>query len=92
MARSYSIASARAKLGRIVDEVEAGTEIELTRRGKPVAVVVSPGRYARLTGDRAAFTTAYETFRGEHDLRALGVEPEWASGLRDRDAGRAVRL
>ena len=40
--KRYSIAEARAILPTLVDEVQAGNEVELTRRGKPVAVVVSP--------------------------------------------------
>jgi len=92
MAKSYTIASARAKLAEIVDEVEGGKEVELTRRGKKVAVVMSASRYARLRGDRVAFITAYETFCGEHDLKEVGVEPGWASALRDREVGRSVKL
>jgi prevent-host-death family protein len=92
MARSYTVASARAKLAEIVDEVESGREVELTRRGKKVAVVMSAARYARLRGDRVAFMTAYETFRVEHDLKEVGLEPDWADGLRDRDTGRGVKL
>jgi prevent-host-death family protein len=92
MSKAYTVARARAKLSEIVDEVESGKEVELTRRGKKVAVVMSAARYARLRGDRVAFMSAYETFRGEHDLEQVGVERGWAAGLRDRDAGRGVRL
>lgn len=92
MLKSYTVASARAKLAEIVDEVEAGKEVELTRRGKKVAVVMSAARYARLRGDRVAFMTAYERFRGEHDLEEVGVEPGWTKGLRDRTVGRDVKL
>ena len=92
MSKSYTVASARAKLAEIVDQVEGGKEVELTRRGKKVAVVMSAARYARLRGDRVAFMTAYETFCGEHDLREVGVEPGWANALRDRDVGRNVKL
>ncbi len=92
MAKSYTVASARAKLAKIVDEVESGKEIELTRRGKKVAVVMSAARYARLRGDHVAFMTAYETFCEETDLSEVGVEPGWARGLRSRDAGRTVKL
>ena len=42
MVKKYSIAEARTHLPTIIDEAEAGLEIELTRRGKPVAVIVSP--------------------------------------------------
>lgn len=37
---SYSIADAKARLSELVDKVEAGEIVELTRRGKPVARVV----------------------------------------------------
>jgi prevent-host-death family protein len=92
MAKSYSVASARAKLSEIVDQVEAGKEVEITRRGKKVAVVMSAARFARLKGGRVAFATAYETFRREHDLEHDGVEPSWAAELRDTNPGRRVRL
>ena len=92
MTKSYSVARARAKLAAIVDEVESGEDIELTRRGKKVAVVMSAARYARLRGDRVAFMTAYETFRADHDLSVTGIEHDWAGELRDRDVGRGVKL
>jgi prevent-host-death family protein len=92
MSKSYTVASARAKLAEIVDEVERGREVELTRRGKKVAVVMSAARYARLRGDRVAFMTAYETFRAEHNLEEVGVDPGWSHGLRDRNVGRDVKL
>jgi prevent-host-death family protein len=92
MPKSYTVAGARAKFAAIVDEVESGKDIELTRRGKKVAVVMSAARYARLRGDRVAFMTAYETFRTEHDLSAVGIEPTWTAELRDRDVGRGVKL
>ena len=92
MPKTYTIASARANLADIVDEVEAGSDIELTRRGKKVAVVISAARYARLRGERVAFMTAYETFRAGHDLASAGLDPAWARGLRTRDVGRPVKL
>jgi prevent-host-death family protein len=92
MSKSYSVASARAKLADIVEEVASGSDVELTRRGKKVAVIVSTARYARLCGERVAFMTAYETFRAEHDLKEFGVDSNWAAGLRQRDAGRPVKL
>jgi len=92
MAKTYTIASARAKLADIVDEVEAGSDVELTRRGKQVAVVMSASRYARLRGERIAFMTAYETFRASHDLAKAGVDESWSRGLRARDVGRPVKF
>jgi prevent-host-death family protein len=92
VAKTYTIANARAKLSDIVDEVEAGSEVELTRRGKKVAVVMSTARYARLRGERVAFMTAYETFRGAHDLAAAGLDGSFTRGLRQRDVARPVKL
>ena len=37
-----SVAEAKAKLSELLNKVEAGEEITITRRGKPVAVVGSP--------------------------------------------------
>jgi prevent-host-death family protein len=92
MAKTYTIASARAKLSDIVDEVEAGSEVELTRRGKKVAIVMSAARYARLRGERVAFMTAYETFRAGYDLSEAGLDRSFARSLRQRDVGRPVKL
>lgn len=92
MSKSYSIASARARLADILDEVEAGSDVELTRRGKKVAIVMSAARYARLRGERVAFMTAYETFRATHDLAEAGVDPNWARELRQKDVGRPVKM
>jgi prevent-host-death family protein len=91
MAKSYSVADARSKLSEIVDAVEEGKDVEITRRGRKVAVVMSAARFARLRGDRIAFATAYESFLREHDLARIGVEPSWAAELRDRDPGRQVK-
>jgi len=92
MAKRYTVASARANLSKIVDEVESGKDVELTRRGKKVAIVMSPARYARLSGDRVAFMAAYETFRQGVDLSEVGVESSWAEDLRSSESGRAVKL
>ena len=92
VARTYTIANARAKLSDIVDEVEAGSEVELTRRGKKVAIVMSAARYARLRGERVAFMTAYETFRAGYDLAEAGLDRSFARGLRQRDVARPVKL
>jgi len=40
MRRGYPMARARQQLARIVDEVQSGFTVELTRRGKPVARVI----------------------------------------------------
>ena len=37
--RSVSITEAKARLSEIIAQVEAGESIQITRRGKPVAVI-----------------------------------------------------
>ena len=92
MSRRYSIAEARSSLPTIVDQAEAGQEIELTRRGKPVAVVVSLGEFVRLRGERPRFGDAYRRFLQAHVLREVGVDEGYFEATRDRDAGRKVTL
>ena len=50
MSKAYSIAEARNQLSRVVHEAEDGAGVELTRRGKPVAVVLSIKEFRRLQG------------------------------------------
>ena len=49
MAHSYSIVEARDNLAKIVRESES-SPVELTRRGRPVAVLVSLDEFERLQG------------------------------------------
>lgn len=39
---TLAVSEARAALSEILDEVEAGGEVTLTRHGKPVAVIIRP--------------------------------------------------
>ena len=92
MAQRYSIAEARSRLPRIVDQAESGVEVELTRRGKPVAVLVSRREFERLQGKRVHFGDAYRAFLDTHSLREIGVDEGFAAATRDRTPGRKVSL
>lgn len=92
MAKRYSIAEARSNLPSIVDQAEAGQEIELTRRGTAVAVVISLREYARLRGVRTPFGEAYKHFLSTHALGDVGLEPGVLATSRAKDAGRKVEL
>lgn len=92
MSRRYSIAEARASLPAIIDQAEAGQEIEVTRRGKPVAAVVSVRELARLRGAGGSFAAAYRKFLDKHNLAEEGLDEEFAASLRDKGAGRSVSL
>ena len=92
MSKSYSVADARAHLPDILDDVEAGKDVQLTRRGRPVALVLSPQRYEMLRSEHTNFGDAYRAFLGRHTAEEIGLEPGFPSSLRDREAGRRVRL
>ena len=92
MAKRYSIAEARASLPSIVDQAESGQEIELTRRGKAVAVVVSLREFERLRGERPSFGDAYQRFLTSHVLSEVGLDEADLEGTRDKAAGRKVAL
>ena len=88
MSRSYSIAEARDNFTSIVRDAEKTSAIELTRRGEPVAVLLSIDEYRRLRAGKKSFWEAYSGFRDRVDLRRLDVEPETFEGLRDASPGR----
>ncbi len=92
MSHSYSIAEARSRLPSIVNQAEAGVEVELTRRGQPVAVLVSCREFERLRGKRLHFGDAYRRFLERHSLREIGVEKDFAASARDRTTGRKVSI
>jgi prevent-host-death family protein len=92
MPKSYSVADARAHLPDILDEVEAGKDVELTRRGRPVAVVLSAQRYDALRNGRADFDEVYGDFVSRHAPAEIGIEADFFDSLRIREPGRRVRM
>ena len=90
MAKRYSVADARARLPDILIDVQAGEEVQLTRRGQPVAVVLSHQTYEILRGHRTSFGEAYREFIGRHSPAEIGVEPDFFDLIRDRRPGRRV--
>jgi prevent-host-death family protein len=92
VAKRYSIAEARSNLPTIVDQAEAGLEIELTRRGKPVAALVSLRQLAQLRGERPRFNERYKTFLKKYSLKEVGFEEGLFEATRDRSVGRKVSL
>ena len=63
MPRRVSIAEARNHLTLLVHDVERGTKVELTRRGKRVAVLVSCDEYDRLRKARPSLDEALRAWR-----------------------------
>lgn len=89
MAEGYSIAVARQNLPTLVREAELGKTVRLTRRGKPVAVLVGHRTFERMTAGRRSFVEAYEEFTRTVDLSELDFDPaELLEGVRDASPGR----
>lgn len=89
MTNTYSIAEARNQFTALVHDLQHKPLIRLTRRGKPVAVLLSIEEYERLSTPKLGFWQAYNQFRQEIDLGALEIDP----GLfteRDPSPGREV--
>ena len=87
---TYSIAAARSEIAAIIDQVETGQAVELTRHGKPVAVVISLKEYDRLRGERARFADRYAAFRRRFNTGDTGLPEDFAASLRDNAPGRRV--
>lgn len=52
MIRECSIVEARQSLNRLIEHLENGERIALTRRGKTVAILIAPADYAGLAGEQ----------------------------------------
>ena len=87
----YSIAEAKNHLPQLVREAEAGQDVRLTRRGKPVATLISMARRRELTAARRSFWEAYQGFRREYDLAALEIDPDEVYGNVRDQSGRVSR-
>ncbi len=88
MDSTYSIAEARDGLTGLVHRVEEGEPIQLTRRGRPVAVLISVAEYQRLkapAGSRS-FGSALDAWRCRCSDNAL--KGDELDGLRDASPGR----
>jgi antitoxin Phd len=90
--KQYSIADARKNLPTVIDQAESGAEVHLTRRGRPVAVVLSIEEYERLKTNRMTFSDAYSDFRKKFPEGTAGIGPRYFRSLRDRGRGRKLDL
>ncbi len=91
MSKQYSIAAARNSLPALVHSVEKGPPVELTRRGRPVAVLLSRAEYERLKRGKPDLWESIQDFRGTADLESLDVDEVYA-GVRDLSPGRDPEL
>lgn len=89
--RRPRLAGALPNLAALVHELEDSDAIELTRRGEPVAVLLSMRSYQQLTAPRGEFWDAYQSFRRAFPLAKLNIQPEVFENVRDTTPGREVQ-
>jgi antitoxin (DNA-binding transcriptional repressor) of toxin-antitoxin stability system len=79
--KCYTVAEARAQLTSLLNAVGRGEDVEITRRGRPVAIVSRP---------EGGLGSAIQRWRASVSREAF-VDDQWADALRDRtDLGRKV--
>lgn len=92
MKKLYSVGSARANLPAILDDVQSGRVIQVTRRGQPVAVIMSSAEYGALERRQSTFGAACAEFRERFAVHELGLDRGFFRALRDPRPARKVRL
>lgn len=81
-----SIAEAKTHLTRLIHQAEGGEPVHITRRGKPVAVLLSEAEYARLREGREqrTFWDLIVEMRSDPDFEPVDWTPEEVDSWRDR--------
>lgn len=88
MSRSTSISDAKNRLPALVHDVEAKGPVELTRRGEPVAVLMSIDAYRRLQGGGNDVWDDLDAFRTQHGFDEPGPALDDLIGHRDNEPVR----
>jgi prevent-host-death family protein len=88
--RRVSVAEAKNTLAALLREAESAP-VEITRHGRPVAVILSRATYDRLRGKSEGVWTSLERFRKTHDLGALDATGALADVRCPSAPGRSVR-
>lgn len=92
MKRTYTVAEARSNLPNLLHAVEHGEQVEITRRGTPVAVVLSVADYHQLGRTASGFWNDFLAWRAGTDPADLDLPEDYFPTLRDRSPGRDVKL
>lgn len=77
--KSVGAYEAKTNLGRLLDEVETGASITITRHGVPVATL-APARPGRMAAEEAA--AGLRRFRAAHRLKGVSIRELIEEGRR----------
>ena len=91
MVGSYSIAEAKDRLPKLVHEAESGRPVEITRRGRRVAVLLSTDAYERLAEIAPSLWKGICEFRADYRVAELD-DDDVLGNVRDPAPGREIRL
>lgn len=92
MDKTFPVVKARQQFANLVASAERGGVVAITRRGKPVAVMISAAQYARLSGDVRAFSEIVLELRERLDVENLQIDDGAFANLRDPSIDREVSL
>lgn len=91
-ATKVSVAEARQHFARLIKRAQQGKAIEITRRGQPVAVLLSASEYSTLTGERPSFVEATRQIRERLEVDRLDIGDADFENLREESPGRDISL
>ena len=89
MNRRVSVAEAKNKLPSIIHEVEGGSVIEITRYGKPVAMVIPERDYKSIGAIGQGFWASLKKVRSLLKSEVVTLDEGDFRDLRDPSPGRA---
>ena len=92
MDKQFSISEAKNKLPALVHDIEHGLAVQLTRHGKPVAVLISISQYKRLVSLPKNFWATLSAFRESADTSTLLSSGDNFFNHRDQSTGRSVNF
>jgi prevent-host-death family protein len=79
MTTTYSIAEARDQFAALIRNAEENHQpVQVTRRGQPVAVILSAEEYTRLLANQPErnFWAAYQEWRQKWNVPELDMDPD----------------
>jgi prevent-host-death family protein len=89
-ATKVSVAEARQHFARLIKRAQQGKTIEITRRGEPVAVLLSASEYSAITGERSSFIDAMRQVRERLGVDELEIGDAEFEGLCEESPGREI--
>lgn len=90
MLNQYSNQQLCEQFPEVLQQVERGSSIEITKEGKSVAIILSTEEYHRLISRQSSFWQALEKFRQHTNLEELEIDSDVFEGVRDSTPGREV--